>query len=156
MAKKSAGILVYRKKNGQAEFLLAHPGGPFWAKKETGAWSVPKGEYDENEDALQAAKREFKEELGVDVPGEEFIPLAPIKQKSGKVVQAFAVEGDIDTGQVKSNIFPLEWPHKSGKYIQVPEIDRFGWFDYKTAKEKINPYQAAIIEELIDKLNLGG
>lgn len=146
--------MVYRTGNNKTEFLLVHPGGPFWAKKETGAWSVPKGEFDEGEDALEAAKREFKEELGVAAPGEKFTALAPIRQKSGKIVQAFAVRGDIDTKHIKSNTFFIEWPPKSGKQLEVPEVDRCEWFDYPTAKEKINRYQAALLDELILKLDL--
>lgn len=150
MAKQSAGILLYRLKNNVLQVFLVHPGGPFWKNKDEGAWSVPKGEFDDNEDALTAAKREFLEETGQPIDG-QFIKLNPIKQKSGKTVQAWAVEGDMDETNIISNTFMLEWPPKSGKMIEIPEIDKAGWFDTETAKQKINPAQAAFIEELIRK-----
>lgn len=148
---KSAGILLFRRNNKQIEFFLVHPGGPFWAKKDAGAWSIPKGEYGDEEDALSAARREFEEETGQTVSG-NFIPLQPLKQKGGKLVQAFAVEGDIDAGNIRSNTFEMEWPPRSGKRRSFPEVDRAGWFDAATAKEKINEKQAALVHELLDKL----
>ena len=150
--RKSAGILLYRILNNP-EFFLVHPGGPFWAKKDLGAWSVPKGEFDDTEDALTAAKREFKEETGTDVSG-NFIALTLITQKAGKQVYAWAVQGDIDAEAIQSNTFKMEWPPKSGQWKSFLEVDKAGWFDIKTAKEKINPAQIVLIEELLEKLNL--
>src|SRR3990172_12323927 len=143
MVKKSAGILVYRFRKGQAEVFLVHPGGPFWAKKDAGAWTIPKGEFDE-EDPLVAAQREFKEETGFEIGG-TFRPLAPQTLKSGKVVQAWAVEGDLDASQVRSNLFELEWPPKSGRRVRVPEVDRGAWFFLGGGFEKINPAQRGFI-----------
>ena len=152
MAKQSAGILLYRRKKDLLEVLLVHPGGPFWAKKDQGAWSIPKGEY-EGEDALAAAKREFEEETGIPMEG-EILALSQQKQKSGKLVDAWAVEGDLDVERVRSNTFEMEWPPKSGNKQQFPEIDKAGWFPVATALEKINPGQAAFIHELIQKLDI--
>lgn len=128
-----------------------HPGGPFWANKDAGAWSVPKGEFADTEDPLAAAKREFREETGSPVEG-EFLELAPVTQKAGKVVYAWAVEGDIAAEAITSNTFPVEWPPKSGKWIRIPEVDRAGWFSIAEAMTKINPAQARLIEELVEKL----
>ena len=150
MQKKSAGILLYRSQHKDPEVFLVHPGGPFWAKKDDGAWSIPKGEFDDDEDPLDAAKREFEEETGIKISG-EFNPLAPIKQKSGKLVFAWAVEGNIDPARIKSNSFEIEWPPKSGKKMSFPEIDRAGWFNLMEAKKKINPGQSALIKELENK-----
>jgi len=152
MPKKSAGILVYRFRNGQAEVFLVHPGGPFWAKKDAGAWTIPKGEFDE-EDPLVAAQREFKEETGFEIGG-TFRPLAPQTLKSGKVVQAWAVEGDLDAGQVRSNLFEMEWPPRSGKRVRAPEVDRGGWFSLRVGLEKINPAQRGFIRELARLLDV--
>lgn len=134
--------------------FLVHPGGPFWTKKDTGAWSIPKGEYEPGEDPLAAAKREFAEEIGLALDvvtnsGAEPRALKPITQKNGKVVQAWAIEGDLDPASIKSNEFELEWPPKSGKRITIPEVDRAGWFIVDEAVEKINPAQAALVRELI-------
>lgn len=153
MSKQSAGILLYRESNKQAEIFLVHPGGPFWAKKDLGAWSIPKGEFTE-EEPLEAAKREFEEEIGTVLKATNFKQLKPVKLKSGKTVHAWAAEGDIDASTVKSNVFELEWPPKSGKKISVPEIDKAGWFTIAEAKEKINVSQAALIDELATLLNL--
>ena len=153
MGKKSAGILLYRLKNKFLEVFLVHPGGPFWIKKDLGVWSIPKGEFTDDEKPLDAAKREFQEELGINFTG-EFIPLTPIKQKSGKIVYAWALEGDIDPNQIKSNTFEMEWPPKSGKKKEFPEIDRGEWFNVSDARQKIIPNQSALIDELINKLNL--
>lgn len=147
----SAGILLYRKKNKKIEFFLVHPGGPFWKGKDVGAWSIPKGEFTEGEDPLAAAKREFNEETGQSVDG-DFIELTPIKQKAGKVVYAWAVEGDADAENIVSNTFKTEWPYKSGKWITIPEVDKADWFDEEEAKEKINVAQAAFIEDLIKRI----
>ncbi|MEX2162287.1 MAG: NUDIX domain-containing protein [Anaerolineales bacterium] len=156
MPKKSAGILVYRKRESPPEIFLevflVHPGGPFWAKKDAGAWTIPKGEFD-LEDALAAAQREFKEETGFDIAG-DFKPLAPQTLKSGKVVYAWAVEGDLDAAQVRSNLFEVEWPPRSGRRMQVPEVDRGGWFSVEDALKKINPAQAGFIRELAQFLGI--
>ena len=147
MLKQSAGILLYRMKNGLLQVFLVHPGGPFFRKKDDGAWSIPKGEYLDDEEPLAAAQREFEEEVGKPITG-NFIKLNPVKQKSGKVVYAWAVEGDIDQANIVSNLFEIEWPPKSGKKASFPEIDRAGWFDIDTAKVKIIPGQVGLIEEL--------
>ena len=154
MHKNSAGILLYRFKNTSLEVLLVHPGGPFFRKKDRGAWSIPKGEFLEDENPLDAAKREFKEEIGVDVPDSNFIELSPIEQKSNKTVYAWAFQGDIDTSTIKSNTFELEWPPKSGKMRSFPEIDKGEWFTISTAKEKINERQVPLLVELQKKLGL--
>ena len=150
--KKSAGILLYRLLKNKPEFFLVHPGGPFWTNKDAGAWTIPKGEYDINEEPLAAAIREFSEETGHIISG-NFISLTPIIQKAGKQVDAWALEGDIDTTNIRSNSFNIEWPPKSGNWKSYPEIDRAEWFNIKTAKEKINPAQVAFLEELIMKLD---
>jgi len=150
MSKKSAGILLYRFTNKNLEVLLVHPGGPFWKNKDEGAWSVPKGEFEDDEEPLAAAIREMKEETGVTLKG-DFIELTPIKQKSGKLVYAFAKEYDLDPSQIKSNEFEMEWPPRSGKKRSFPEIDKAEWFDIKTAKEKIIAAQWPLIDELIKK-----
>ncbi len=152
MARKSAGILVYRLRNGEAEAFLVHPGGPIWAKKDAGAWTIPKGEFDD-EDPLAAARREFKEETGFEISG-VFQPLAPATLKSGKVVYAWAVEGDLDASQVRSNLFELEWPPRSGRRMNVPEVDRGEWFSLRAGLEKINPAQGGFIRELARLLNI--
>ena len=147
MAKKSAGILLYRIQNKNPEIFLVHPGGPFWAKKDDGAWSIPKGEFEDNEDPLDAAKREFEEETGLRISG-EFVQLNPIKQKSGKIVFAWALEGNFDPATIKSNSFEIEWPPGSGKMRSFPEIDKAEWFSITVAKTKINSGQSALINEL--------
>lgn len=151
MAKLSAGILLYRLSNGYVEFLLVHPGGPFWKNKDLGAWSIPKGEFLPGEDALKTAKREFKEELGTAVKG-GFIELLPARQAGGKLVYAFAVEGDLDVKSFKSNTFRMEWPPKSGKFADVPEVDRAEWFDAGAARAKINPAQSSFIDQVLDRI----
>jgi predicted NUDIX family NTP pyrophosphohydrolase len=150
MAKRSAGILLYRTRNSVLEFLLVHPGGPLWAKKDDGAWSIPKGEF-ENEDSLVAARREFHEETGVEVSG-SFISLSPVKSKSGKILYPFGLEHDFDTKTLKSNLFKMEWPPRSGAQRSFPEVDRAEWFGYEVAKVKLSEYQVAIVEELLKKL----
>ena len=147
MAKISAGILMYRKRNGELQVFLVHPGGPLWAKKDLGAWSIPKGEIDPGEDPLSAAQREFEEETGVKISG-RFIPLSSVKLKSGKVVRAWAVEGNCDPEVIRSNTFSTEWPPRSGRKQEFPEIDRAEWFELAEAKEKINKGQTPLIEEL--------
>ncbi len=151
MTKTSAGILLYRRKNNEIQVFLVHPGGPFFARKDEEAWSVPKGELNEGEDALIAAKREFEEETGCGLKG-TLLPLTPIRQKGGKIVLAWAVEGDCDADAIKSNIFTLEWPPKSGQVQAFPEVDRAGWFRVDEAKKKINPAQAALVDELVERL----
>jgi predicted NUDIX family NTP pyrophosphohydrolase len=138
---------MYRRRPGIIEVLLAHPGGPFWAKKDLGAWSIPKGEFDPDENSLAAAKREFEEETGLSVTG-EFIPLTPIKQSGGKIVHIWAVEGDCDASAIKSNTFMIEWPPRSGRQQAFPEIDRAEWFSLAAAKEKLTKGQRGFIEEL--------
>jgi predicted NUDIX family NTP pyrophosphohydrolase len=152
MGKKSAGILLYRYTNKILEVMMVHPGGPFWAKKDSGIWSIPKGEFDDDEDALVAAKREFEEELGKKVSAEKFIELTTVKSKSNKTVYAFAAEQDFDTSNIVSNLCWVDWPPRSGKRIEIPEVDKAEWFDCETAKEKIIPYQAPLIEELKSKV----
>lgn len=148
--KQSAGILLYKFTNQKIEFLLVHPGGPFWANKDEGAWSIPKGEFEDDEEPLDAAIREFHEETGMDING-DFISLEQVRQKSGKIVHAFALEKNIDPKKIKSNTFSMEWPPKSGSEQEFPEIDKAEWFDINTAREKINPGQAPLLDDLITK-----
>ena len=144
---------MYRRTGDTSiEVFLIHPGGPFWAKKDLGAWSIPKGEYGDGEEPLDAARREFREETGFDADG-EFIRLEPVKQKGGKVVSAWAVEGSIDASAIKSNNFSIEWPPKSGRQTEFPEVDKAAWFSPDEARAKINPAQAAFIDYLCTTLN---
>ena len=145
--KKTAGLLLYRIRNSAIEVFLVHPGGPFWAKKDEGAWSIPKGEFADDEQPLSAAKREFQEETGFSMEG-NFMALAPLKQRSGKLVYAWALEGDCDAGAIKSNLFSMEWPPRSGKRQEYPEVDRARWFTLESAKRKIVPGQIGFLEEL--------
>jgi predicted NUDIX family NTP pyrophosphohydrolase len=147
MPKISAGLLMFRRRADGLQVLLVHPGGPLWTRKDDGYWTIPKGEIDPGEQLLAAAKREFEEETGTKASG-PFIPLSPITQKSGKIVHAWAVEGDIDTALIKSNLFSMEWPKKSGKWKQFPEIDRGEFFDLPTARRKIKAAQAPFLDEL--------
>ena len=147
MAQVSAGLLVYRKRGAELQVLLVHPGGPVWKNKDAGAWSIPKGEIAEGEELMEAARREFAEETGCTASG-PFVALRPVKQKSGKVVHAWAVEAEIDVGACRSNTFEMEWPPRSGKRVEFPEVDRAEYFDLATAKQKINPAQAAFLAEL--------
>jgi predicted NUDIX family NTP pyrophosphohydrolase len=147
MAKHSAGLLLYRRRRGELEVFLVHPGGPFWAKKDAGAWSIPKGEYRPDEDPLAAARREFREETGFSVAG-EFIPLTALKQPSGKIIRAWAVEGDLDAAAVCSNTFTLEWPPRSGRQQEFPEVDRAAWLTLTAAREKISKGQVGFLDEL--------
>ncbi len=147
MPKQSAGILLYRKQSNVLQVFLVHPGGPFFKNKDAGAWSIPKGEFLDNEDGLIAAKREFLEETGQAIDG-DFIKLAPVKLKSGKTVLAWAVEGDIDHTAVISNHFEMEWPPRSGKTASFPEVDKAGWFDIAEAATKLNAAQVKLLEEL--------
>lgn len=148
--KTSAGILLYRIQQ-QLEVFLVHPGGPFWKNKDIGAWSIPKGEYTAEEDPLTTAKREFKEETGQNIEG-NFIPLNPIKQKGGKLISAWAVQGNIDADNIVSNLITIPWPPRTGKLIEIPEVDQGKWFDTATALTKINPAQASFIQQLIDRI----
>jgi predicted NUDIX family NTP pyrophosphohydrolase len=148
ISKQSAGILLYRNISNQLEVFLVHPGGPFFKNKDAGAWSIPKGEFLSDEDPLLAARREFEEETGKPITGDDFIKLSPVKLKSGKTVHAWAVEGNIDPEKIVSNLFEIEWPPKSGKQTSFAEIDRGGWFGVDEAKVKINPAQAALVDEL--------
>src|SRR5262249_45512272 len=145
--KTSAGILMYRDTPAGRGVLLVHPGGAFWAKKDDGAWSIPKGEFSEGEDPLTAARREFAEELGAAVDG-EFVALPVIRQKGGKVVHAWAVRGEFDVAKLKSNTFEMEWPPKSRTMRSFPEVDRAAWFDLDTARRKILPSQSALLDGL--------
>lgn len=149
--KKSAGILLFRKKADSIEVMLVHPGGPFWKNKDEGAWSIPKGEFTD-EDPLAAARREFFEETGMEAAG-TFIELTPLRQKSGKLVMAWALQKNIEVSKIKSNEFEMEWPPRSGKFISVPEVDKGEWFSTSIAKQKIIPGQAALIDELLEKLH---
>ena len=151
MPQKSAGILLYRNISGRLEVLLAHPGGPFWAQKDEGAWSLPKGEIADGEDPLAAARREFEEETGFAADG-EVIPLQPLRQASGKIIHAFAMQKDIDASRVQSNTFDMEWPPRSGKYQAFPEVDRAAWFSLASARSKIAPGQAGFLTQLEAKL----
>jgi predicted NUDIX family NTP pyrophosphohydrolase len=150
MPRRSAGLLMYRRSGGTLEVLLVHPGGPFWMKKDAGAWSIPKGEYEAGEEALAAAAREFQEETGLVARG-PYTPLTPIRQQGGKVVEAWAFEGDCDADSLKSTTFSLEWPRGSGRRQDFPEVDRAGWFGLDEARRKILPAQAALLDELASK-----
>jgi len=141
---------MYRRSAGTLEVLLVHPGGPFWMKKDAGAWSIPKGEYEAGEEALAAAAREFQEETGLVARG-PYTPLTPIRQQGGKVVEAWAFEGDCDAESLKSTTFSLEWPRGSGRRQEFPEVDRAGWFGLDEARRKILPAQAALLDELASK-----
>lgn len=151
MARKSAGILLFRFRDKSLEFLLVYPGGPYWVNKDPGAWSIPKGEFEDVEDPFMAAWREVREELGV-WPEGEFIPLTPVKQKSNKVIYAWALQYDIDTASISSNTFEIIWPPGSGIKKQFPEVDKAAWFGIEEALQKINPGQSGLIKELVQKL----
>lgn len=145
--RESAGILLFRRRAGVLEVFLAHPGGPFWARRDEGAWTVPKGMIDPGEDALAAARREFAEETGTAVDG-EFLELGQVRMKSGKIVKVWAVEGDLDPTTVRSNSVSIEWPPRSGKIREYPEVDRCAWFDLRAARRKIHPSQAPLLDRL--------
>ncbi len=149
MPSRSAAILAFRKRDGMVEVLLVHPGGPFWRNKDLGAWSIPKGEYRADEDPEQVARREFREELGIDFT-HPVLPLGDIRQRGGKTVTAFAAEAEIDVAGIKSNSFEIEWPPRSGRKQQFPEVDRAGWFDLAAARAKINEAQRAFLDRLAD------
>jgi predicted NUDIX family NTP pyrophosphohydrolase len=148
-SKRSAGIVLYRKRHRILEIFLVHPGGPYWARKDDGAWSIPKGEYEQGEEALLAAQREFLEETGVAVNG-PFLALAPVRQPSGKIITAWAVEGDLDPTRLRSNRFSLEWPPKSGVMQSFPEVDRGAWFSLVHARGKLSPGQRPLLRGLTE------
>jgi predicted NUDIX family NTP pyrophosphohydrolase len=147
-AKRSAGILLYRRAADGTEVLLVHPGGPFWARKDAGAWSLPKGEYDDGDDPEACARREFQEELGTPLPDGPLAELGSVRLKSGKHITAWAVEGDLDVERIESNTFEVEWPPRSGRRETFPEVDRASWFGIEAAREKLNPAQAAFLDRL--------
>ncbi len=156
--KRSAGILLYRRRGGEVEFLLVHPGGPYWAKKDAGAWSIPKGQIEDEEEPRACAIRELEEELG-EAPAldpEQLIELGTIKQKAGKLVEAWAAEADFDPAILASNTFAMEWPPRSGNQQEFPEVDRAGWFGLAAAREKILPAQAELLERLLERLRASG
>lgn len=154
MPKVSAGLLLYRVREGRLEVLLAHPGGPFYRNKDLGVWSIPKGEPAEGEALLDTAKREFHEETGFVVDG-KYLELGSVKQKAGKLVHAWAVEGDCDPAALRSNTFPLEWPPRSGKRVEFPEVDRVEFFELEAARKKIKDVQAAFLDVLEVRLGAG-
>jgi predicted NUDIX family NTP pyrophosphohydrolase len=143
---------VHRQRGPQREVLLVHPGGPMWAKRDAGAWSIPKGEYDPTEDPLAAAKREFEEELGTPAPDGPVKDLGEVKQKSGKIVSAWAVAGDLDVNEITSNTVEVQWPPRSGKMLEIPEVDRAEWFGIQQARDKINAAQAELLDRLAEIL----
>lgn len=147
MARKSAGLLLYRLRNGAIEVFLVHPGGPFWAKKDLGAWSIPKGEAEPGEDLLERARQEFQEETGFAAAG-DFQPLTPVRQAGGKIVHAWALEGDCDAEAITSNSFTLEWPPRSGHLREFAEVDRAGWFDLEAARQKLVKGQIELLDQL--------
>jgi len=152
MSAQSAGLLLYRRREGKLEVLLVHPGGPFWRKRDEGAWSLPKGELAENEASLEVARREFHEELGVPAPDGEVTALGAVRQAGGKVVQAWAASGDVDVTTLTSNEFELEWPPRSGRMQRFPEVDRAAWFDLEAARRKLLPAQRQFIDRLEELL----
>ena len=154
MARRSAGILLYRLAGQEPEVLLVHPGGPFWARKEEGAWSIPKGEYGSDEDPRAAARREFEEELGTAPPADAdaLLDLGEVRQRSGKVVPAYALEGDLDASALTSNTFAMEWPPRSGTTQEFPEVDRAGWFAPAEARARLVPAQAELVARLLERL----
>jgi predicted NUDIX family NTP pyrophosphohydrolase len=153
MPKQSAGLLLFRRAGSIIEVLLVHPGGPFWAKRDEGAWSIPKGEFAEGEDPLQAARREFEEETGRAISGDS-LPLTPVRQAGGKVVHAWAIESDFDVSSLKSNTFSMEWPPRSGRHQEFPEIDRACWFSLEEARRKILKGQEPLLLEFERKLGM--
>lgn len=150
----SAGIVLYRRRQPEVQLLLVHPGGPFWAKKDDGAWSFPKGEHGPTDDPLAVALREFREETGQEIAGEAR-PLGEVKQSGGKVVRLFAIEGDCDADAIRSNTFTMEWPPRSGRRQEFPEVDRAAWFGASDAKRKLNPAQALAVDRLLAVLGPG-
>jgi predicted NUDIX family NTP pyrophosphohydrolase len=154
--RRSAGILLYRQAGGAPEVLLVHPGGPFWARRDEGAWSIPKGEYEDGDDTLAAALREFEEETGTALRPGELIELGDVKQRGGKVVTGWAAEGDLDADAIRSNTFTMHWPPRSGRLATFPEVDRAGWFAIDEARGKLNPAQTVFLDRLLERLGSGG
>jgi predicted NUDIX family NTP pyrophosphohydrolase len=152
MPVRSAGILLYRRAAGELELLLVHPGGPYWARKDDGAWSIPKGEHADGEDPLDTARREFEEETGTVPPPGELVALGEVRMRSGKRVSAWAAEGDLDANAVRSNTFTVEWPPRSGRMQEFPEVDRAGWFGVDAARRRLIPAQAAFVDRLVEHL----
>jgi predicted NUDIX family NTP pyrophosphohydrolase len=150
MPRLSAGILLYRRTADRLEVFLVHPGGPFWARKDAGAWSIPKGEYLPEEDPLAAARREFQEETGFPLPSGDLTPLGKVTQAGGKVVSAWALEGDCPADEIRSNLFSMEWPPKSGRVQEFPEVDRAGWFSFETAREKLHSGQRVFLDRFVE------
>jgi predicted NUDIX family NTP pyrophosphohydrolase len=155
VARRSAGILLYREGGGGLEVLLVHPGGPFWAKKDLGAWSIPKGEYEDGEDPLACALREFAEETGTRLEAADAVGLGTITQRGGKQVTAWALAGDLDVASVRSNTFTMQWPPRSGREAEFPEIDRAEWFGLAKARERIIPAQAELVDRLAGSVASG-
>lgn len=151
---RSAGIILFRRVGAEIEILIVHPGGPLWARRDDGAWSIPKGEYDAGEEPLAAAHREFAEEIGTPAPDGEPLALGEVRLKSGKRVIAWALEGDLDAAAIRSNTFELQWPPRSGRLQEFPEVDRAGWFEPAAARVKLNPAQAEFVDRLLDMLDL--
>lgn len=151
MPKRSAGLIMYRRRNSELEVFVVHPGGPFWAKKDFGAWSIPKGEYLDGEEPLEVARREFEEETGFSSQG-NFIGLGDLRQRGGKIVSAWAFEGDGDPQKLKSNTFMLEWPPRSGRQIEVPEVDRGCWCSIEEARRRLLPGQRAFLDRFLEKV----
>ncbi len=147
MTRRSAGLLLFREAAGVLEVFLVHPGGPYWARKDAGAWSIPKGEFSDGEDLLHAARREFEEETGMSAAG-EFVPLQPVRQPSGKVIHAWTLRADVDPARVRSNTFSIEWPPRSGQRRDFPEVDRAAWCTLDEAASKIQKGQAPFLEQL--------
>jgi predicted NUDIX family NTP pyrophosphohydrolase len=147
VTRQSAGIVLHRVRDGSMQVFLVHPGGPLWKNKDAGAWSIPKGEFAQGEDALAVARREFEEETGIAIDG-HFVALAPIRQRGGKVVHAWAVEGDVALAGLTSNTFTIEWPPRSGRMQSFPEVDRYAWFPLAEARSRINEAQRALLDEL--------
>lgn len=151
-APRSAGILLYRRREDALEVLLVHPGGPFWARKDEGVWSIPKGEYEPHEDALAAARREFEEELGTAAPAGAVHDLGEIRQRAGKLVHAFGLEGDLDATDITSNTVEIEWPPRSGRAVTIPEVDRAEWFALDEARKRILAAQAELLDRLVERV----
>jgi predicted NUDIX family NTP pyrophosphohydrolase len=154
--KRSAGLLLYRVRGGVVEVLIVHPGGPYWAKKDDGAWSIPKGEYADDENPWVVAQREFAEEIGLEPPVGPRIDFHPVKQPGGKVVSAFAVHGDLDVSDARSNTFQMEWPPRSGTVREFPEVDRVGWFPVAQARRKLLKGQRPLLDQLMVHPTLAG
>jgi predicted NUDIX family NTP pyrophosphohydrolase len=152
MPRRSAGCLLYRADEGVVEVLLVHPGGPFWVKRDLGAWSVPKGEYEQGEDPLDAALREFREETGQEPPRDGLLELGSVRQRGGKVLTAWAAAGDLDAAAVTGGSFTMEWPPRSGNRREFPEVDRAGWFGAEAARRKLLDAQAELVDRLLERL----